>query len=114
MPRTNREWKKRNVSAARYEICENGELIDKRTEPIAADAREGKDGKRNALLKLIAGLINVGAMETRLPLSWRYRYLQNRHGHPDAEVYYRYLPSNLVDRKKLKKFIPPSLAARHL
>ena len=70
--------------AARYEICENGELIDKRTEPIAADAREGKDGKRNALLKLIAGLINVGAMETRLPLSWRYRYLQNRHGHPDA------------------------------
>ena len=46
--------------AARYEIGENGELIDKRTEPIAADAREGKDGKRNALLKLIAGLINVG------------------------------------------------------
>ena len=46
--------------ATRYEIGQNGELIDKRTEPIAADAREGKDGKRNALLKLIAGLINVG------------------------------------------------------
>ena len=46
--------------AAKYEIGENGELTDKRTEPIAADAREGKDGKRNALLKLIAGLINVG------------------------------------------------------
>ena len=28
-------------------------------EPIAADARENKDGKRNALLKLIAGIIGV-------------------------------------------------------
>ena len=28
-------------------------------EPIAADAREDKDGKRNALLKLIAGIIGV-------------------------------------------------------
>src|SRR3954469_24346009 len=28
-------------------------------EPIAADAREGKDGKRNALLKLIAGIVGV-------------------------------------------------------
>ena len=31
-----------------------------RTEPIAADAREGKDGKNRAKLKLIAGLLGVG------------------------------------------------------
>lgn len=34
-------------------------------EPIAADAREGKDGKRNALLKLIAGVICVPYDELR-------------------------------------------------
>jgi hypothetical protein len=34
-------------------------------EPIAADAREGKDGKRNALLKLIAGIIGVPYDELR-------------------------------------------------
>ncbi|MBS0556317.1 MAG: TIR domain-containing protein [Proteobacteria bacterium] len=31
-----------------------------RTEPIAADARPGKDGKGNAKLKLIAGMLGVG------------------------------------------------------
>lgn len=34
-------------------------------EPIAADAREGRDGKRNALLKLIAGIIGVPYDELR-------------------------------------------------
>ena len=34
-------------------------------EPIAADSREGKDGKRNALLKLIAGIIAVPYDELR-------------------------------------------------
>ena len=34
-------------------------------EPLAADAREGKDGKRNALLKLIAGIIGVPFDELR-------------------------------------------------
>lgn len=34
-------------------------------EPIAADAREGKDGKRNALLKLIAGIVGVPYDELR-------------------------------------------------
>uniref|UniRef100_UPI0019164CFA toll/interleukin-1 receptor domain-containing protein n=1 Tax=Dyella sp. EPa41 TaxID=1561194 RepID=UPI0019164CFA len=31
-----------------------------RTEPIAADARPGKDGRTNAKLKLIAGLLDIG------------------------------------------------------
>src|SRR4051812_38796570 len=34
-------------------------------EPIAADAREGKDGKRNALLKLVAGIIGVSYDQLR-------------------------------------------------
>ena len=42
-----------------------GEISDEPAEPIAADAREGKDGKRNALLKLIAGIINVPYDELR-------------------------------------------------
>jgi hypothetical protein len=36
-----------------------GELTQERTEPIAGDARKTKDGKLNAKLKLIAGLIGV-------------------------------------------------------
>src|SRR5204863_2521973 len=38
-------------------LDDRGDLSDEPAEPIAADAREGKDGKRNALLKLIAGII---------------------------------------------------------
>src|SRR5207244_12496627 len=37
----------------------NGAVSEFRTEPIAADAREGKDGKTNAKLKLLAGLLGV-------------------------------------------------------
>jgi eukaryotic-like serine/threonine-protein kinase len=43
----------------RYRFGENGELSLERAEPIAGDARKGKDGKLNAKLKLIAGLIAV-------------------------------------------------------
>lgn len=46
--------------AVRYRMGAQGELSDERTEPIAADAREGKDGKANARLKLIAGMLGVG------------------------------------------------------
>ena len=46
--------------AVRYKISTEGKLTDEREEPIAADAREGKDGKRYALIKIIAGLIGVG------------------------------------------------------
>ena len=48
------------VPALRYHIGADGALSDRRTEPIAADARPGKDGKTNAKLKLIAGLLDVG------------------------------------------------------
>ena len=46
-------------------LNEKGELSDEPAEPIAADAREGKDGKRNALLKLIAGIVAVPYDELR-------------------------------------------------
>ncbi|HET7063179.1 MAG TPA: TIR domain-containing protein [Rudaea sp.] len=46
--------------ALRFEIGADGQPASQRTEPIAADAREGKDGKANAKLKLIAGLLDVG------------------------------------------------------
>ncbi|MBN2524621.1 MAG: TIR domain-containing protein [Bacteroidales bacterium] len=43
--------------ALKFHLKENGELSDERTEPICGDARKGKDGKKNALLKLIAGIL---------------------------------------------------------
>ena len=45
--------------ALRFRIGPDGESTGERTEPIAADAREGKDGKVNAKLKLIAGVLGV-------------------------------------------------------
>ena len=45
--------------AMRYRWSEDGTLSNIPSEPIAADAREGKDGKANAKLKLIAGLLGV-------------------------------------------------------
>jgi tetratricopeptide (TPR) repeat protein len=46
--------------ALRYKLGPDGELSTVPTEPIAADARPGKDGRSNAKLKLIAGLLGVG------------------------------------------------------
>ncbi len=46
--------------ALRFRLGADGNLSDARSEPIAADAREGKDGKRRSKLKLIAGILGVG------------------------------------------------------
>jgi len=46
--------------ALRFTLDSAGKATTQRTEPIAADARDGKDGKANAKLKLIAGLLDVG------------------------------------------------------
>jgi hypothetical protein len=46
--------------ALRYEIGDDGELSDVLAEPIAADARLEGDGKVNARLKLISGMLGVG------------------------------------------------------
>ena len=39
----------------RYQVNESGVITGEAAEPLAADARDEGDGKRNALLKLIAG-----------------------------------------------------------
>jgi tetratricopeptide (TPR) repeat protein len=46
--------------ALRFQLGADGQPTSERTEPIAADARPGKDGKANAKLKLIAGMLDVG------------------------------------------------------
>lgn len=46
--------------ALRFQIGADGRSASERTEPIAADARHDKDGKANAKLKLIAGMLGVG------------------------------------------------------
>lgn len=58
----------------RFTIDANGQLTDAPTEPIAADARPGMDGKFNAKLKLIAGLLDLdfNALKRR-ELKRRYR-----------------------------------------
>lgn len=43
----------------RYRYDEAGRRSDQRIEPLAADARAGRDGKRSALLKIVAGLLSV-------------------------------------------------------
>ena len=48
-----------------YQMGPDGELTDIPSEPIAADARPGKDNKPNAKLKLIAGMIGVGFDELK-------------------------------------------------
>jgi WD40 repeat protein len=45
--------------AVRYEVGGDRQLLSDRAEPIAADVREGKDGKSLALSKLIAGILKV-------------------------------------------------------
>ena len=46
--------------ALRFKLNPDGELSDERTEPIAADGRKNKDGKSNARMKLLAGMLGVG------------------------------------------------------
>jgi WD40 repeat protein len=49
----------------RYRLAANGELSAQPVEPLAADVRGGKDGKENAKLKLLAGLVGVNYDDLR-------------------------------------------------
>jgi TIR domain-containing protein len=51
--------------AVRFQVDANGEITDEPAEPIAADARPGKDGKTNAIFKLLSGVMGVGYDELR-------------------------------------------------
>jgi tetratricopeptide (TPR) repeat protein len=51
--------------ALRFKLGADGELTDVQAEPIAADARPGKDGKNHAKIKLLAGMLGVGFDDLR-------------------------------------------------
>ena len=51
--------------AVKFIADENGNLTDTPAEPIAADARPGKDGKANSLMKILSGLLGVGFDEIK-------------------------------------------------
>jgi hypothetical protein len=53
------------AEALRFRALPKSDLNGDRTEPIAADARDGKDGKTNAKLKLLAGLLGVNYDDLR-------------------------------------------------
>ena len=50
--------------AVRFQVV-NNEVTTQPAEPIAADARPGKDGKSNALFKLLSGVLGVGYDELK-------------------------------------------------
>jgi hypothetical protein len=50
---------------ARCRVASDGTPIAGEVEPIAADARRGKDGSRDALLKVLARLLDVGFDELK-------------------------------------------------
>jgi tetratricopeptide (TPR) repeat protein len=51
--------------ALRFQLGADGELTDEPAEQVAADARKHADGRANALLKLLAGILGVGFDELR-------------------------------------------------
>jgi len=46
--------------ALRVQFDKRGRATNKRAEPLAADLREGRDGRRMGLLKIVAGMLGVG------------------------------------------------------
>lgn len=46
--------------ALRFKFDKRGRATSKRAEPIAADLRVGRDGRRMGLLKIVAGMLGVG------------------------------------------------------
>ena len=64
--------------AVRFQVGDDGELTEVPAEPIAADARPGKDGKTNALFKLLSGLMGVGYDELRQREKQRQRRRRTR------------------------------------
>lgn len=51
--------------AIRYQLAADGSLSSTPAEPIAADMRRGKDGRRDAWLKIAAGIAGVGFDELK-------------------------------------------------
>ena len=51
--------------AVRRKIDQSGKLIDEMDEPGAADLRDSGDGEKNAVLKIVAGLLGLGLDEIK-------------------------------------------------
>ena len=49
--------------ALRFRLGDDGALSDEPAEPVAADLRPGRDGRRASILKLAAGMLGVGLDE---------------------------------------------------
>lgn len=52
-------------SSLLYRFNAEGEFSEQSAEPLAADVREGRDSKRDAKLKIVAGLLGVGLDELK-------------------------------------------------
>src|SRR5215469_1119212 len=52
-------------AALRFAVDADGSVSNRRADPLAADARDGKDGRPNALLKVIAGILGIGFDDLR-------------------------------------------------
>jgi len=52
-------------AALRFAVDADGTVSNRRADPLAADARDGKDGRPNALLKVIAGILGIGFDDLR-------------------------------------------------
>ena len=52
-------------NALSYKMGADGQLTSEKGEPIAADARQGKDSKLDVKLKLLAGMLGVGLDELK-------------------------------------------------
>jgi WD40 repeat protein len=51
--------------ALKFEVSAEGQITDRPAEPIAADARDGKDGFENAKLKIIAAMLGLDFEQLR-------------------------------------------------
>lgn len=51
--------------AVRFRVQASGQISSEKAEPVAADARKGKDGRDNAKIKLLSGVLDVGYDELR-------------------------------------------------
>jgi len=60
--------------ALRNEVTREGAITGRRTEPLAADARQGGDGWDNAALKVVAGILGLGFDDLRQREAMRLRH----------------------------------------
>jgi hypothetical protein len=122
--------------ALRYRCSEDGGLSQTKTEPIAADARKGKDGETNAKLKLLAGLLGLNyddlkqreqrrTLQRRLIIgimalvvlalsgSWAYQEIKRRYEQTEISTNHEALSANCASCHE-KSLGPPTLAQLRL